>query len=181
MSGQDAPINPNGDPYQLLQIVRNPDGTITRALDIPETPPTSDPSLSISVHSKDIPINQSNNTWVRIYLPLEALDSSSHLKLPLIVYCHGGGFVLYSAASSHVHDHCVRLANELRVILASVEYSLTPEHRLPAAYDDAVEALYRIKTTEDDWLTKYADFSLFHYGHECWGKHSLPCRTTCSC
>ena len=159
MSGQNAPINPTGGPYQLLQIVRNPDGTITRALDIPETPPTSDPSLPISVLSKDIPINQSNNTWVRIYLPREGLDSSSHLKLPLVVYCHGGGFILYSAASSTVHDHCVRLANELRVIIASVEYRLAPEHRLPAAYDDAVEALYRIKTTQDDWLTKYADFS----------------------
>ena len=159
MSGQNAPINPTGGPYQLLQIVRNPDGTITRALDIPETPPTSDPSLPISVLSKDIPINQSNNTWVRIYLPREGLDSSSHLKLPLVVYCHGGGFILSSAASSTVHDHCVRLANELRVIIASVEYRLAPEHRLPAAYDDAVEALYRIKTTQDDWLTKHADFS----------------------
>ncbi|KAF3963147.1 hypothetical protein CMV_012430 [Castanea mollissima] len=159
MSGQDAPINPTGDPYQLLQIVRNPDGTITRSLNIPETPPTSDPNLPISVLSKDIPINQSNNTWVRIYLPREALDSSSQLKLPLIVYFHGGGFILYSAASSSVHDHCVSKANELRVIIASVEYRLAPEHRLPAAYDDAVEALYRIKTTQDDWLTKHADFS----------------------
>ncbi|KAM3688512.1 hypothetical protein ACJW31_10G156100 [Castanea mollissima] len=159
MSGQDAPINPTGDPYQLLQIVRNPDGTITRSLNIPETPPTSDPNLPISVLSKDIPINQSNNTWVRIYLPREALDSSSQLKLPLIVYFHGGGFILYSAASSSVHDQCVSKANELRVIIASVEYRLAPEHRLPAAYDDAVEALYRIKTTQDDWLTKHADFS----------------------
>ncbi|KAK7855141.1 carboxylesterase 1-like [Quercus suber] len=159
MSGQDAPINPTGDPYQLLQIVRNPDGTITRALDIPETPPTSDPSLPISVLSKDIPINQSNNTWVRIYLPREALDISSQPKLPLIVYYHGGGFIMSSAASSLLHDYCVNMANELRVIIASVEYRLAPEHRLPAAYDDAVEALYRIKTTQDDWLTKYADFS----------------------
>ncbi|KAL4604300.1 hypothetical protein ACB092_10G183600 [Castanea dentata] len=32
-------------------------------------------------------------------------------------------------------------------------------HRLPAAYDDAVETLHLIKTNQDEWITKYADFS----------------------
>jgi acetyl esterase/lipase len=159
MSGdQTASPNLGMDPYQRLQIVLNPDGTITRLLEIPETPPTSDPSLRIPVLSKDIPINQSNNTWVRLFLPSEALDNSP-TKLPLVVYYHGGGFIICSPASSAFHDFCVNMAIELRVIIASVEYRLAPEHRLPAAYDDAVEALHWIRTAQDDWLRKYADFS----------------------
>ncbi|XP_059451509.1 carboxylesterase 1-like [Corylus avellana] len=154
-------LNPGGtmtkDPYQRLQIVLNPDGTMTR-LKTPETPPTSDPSPGIPVLSKDIPINQSNNTWVRLFLPREAFDNSP-TKLPLVLYYHGGGFILFSAASSLFHDFCVNMATELRVIIASIEYRLAPEHRLPAAYDDAVEALHWIKTAQDDWLRKYADFS----------------------
>jgi|UniRef100_A0A2N9EMX3 acetyl esterase/lipase len=160
MSGQIAPSNPPVDPYQLLQIVLNSDGTITRLRKFPNTPATPDPNQPTPVLSKDIPLNQSNNTWVRIYLPRQALDNSStSTKLPLIVYYHGGGFVFYSAASTEFQDSCVNMTKDLHVILVSVEYRLAPEHRLPAAYDDAVEALHWIKTTQDDWLREYADLS----------------------
>jgi hypothetical protein len=74
MSGdQTASPNPSMDPNLPRQIVFNPDGTMTRLLKDRETPPTSDPSLRIPVLLKDIPINQSNNTWVRLFLPSEAL------------------------------------------------------------------------------------------------------------
>ncbi|KAE8022390.1 hypothetical protein FH972_008192 [Carpinus fangiana] len=117
---QTSSPNPTMDPYQSLQIVLNPDGTMTRLLKIPETTPTSDPSLDIPVLSKDIPINQSNNTWVRLFLPREAFDNSP-TKLPVVVNYHGGGFILFSAASSVFHDFCVNMATELRVIIASVD------------------------------------------------------------
>ncbi|KAL4604297.1 hypothetical protein ACB092_10G183300, partial [Castanea dentata] len=159
MSSQTAPSNPTVDPYQLLQIALNTDGTITRHQEIPNTPPTPDPSHSTPVLSKDISLNQSNNTWVRIFLPREVLDHNSSTKLPLIVYFHGGGFILFSAASSIFHDFCVNMAIDLHVIIVSVEYRLTPEHRLPAAYDDAMEALHWIKTTPNGWLRDYADLS----------------------
>ena len=48
---------------------------------------------------------------------------------------------------------------DLHVVIASVEYRLASEHRLPTAYDDAVEVLHGIKTTHDKWLKEYADFS----------------------
>ncbi|KAK7855178.1 carboxylesterase 1 [Quercus suber] len=51
------------------------------------------------------------------------------------------------------------MAIDLHVIIVSIEYRLAPEHRLPAAYDDAMEALHYIKTTPDDWLRDYADLS----------------------
>ncbi|CAL5404922.1 unnamed protein product [Camellia sinensis] len=79
------------------------------------------------------------------------------LNLPVIVYFHGSGFVFTSAASTINHDFCVKLAADLSAV--SVDYRLAPEHRLPAAYDDAVETLQWLKTTQERWLTQFCDFS----------------------
>lgn len=157
--------NPSVDPYHHLQIAPNPDGTITRLAEYPNSPPTCDSNLPTPVLSKDIPINQSNNTWVRLFLPRHVLDQSPSptatptTKLPLVVFFHGGGFIILSAGSTIFHDFCVNLAIDVPVVIASVEYRLAPDHRLPAAYDDAMEALHWIKTAQDDWLTDYADLS----------------------
>ncbi|KAK3040143.1 hypothetical protein RJ639_027869, partial [Escallonia herrerae] len=148
------------DPYAYIGMVRNPDGSVTRnPLRIPNTPATYDPTLPSPAFTKDIPINQSSNTWLRIFLPRETHDSPSPAKLPLVVYYHGGGFVLCSAASSMFHDFCTTAAVEIPAVIVSVEYRLAPEHRLPAAYDDCLEALHWLASSNDEWLTKYADFS----------------------
>lgn len=149
------------DPYQYLQITRNPDGTITRLAFIPTTPATPDPDSSTPVLSKDLLLNPDNNTWLRIFLPREALDkpSPSPTKFPLIVYFHGGGFILLSASSSINHDFCLKLASQLSAVVVSVEYRLAPESRLPAAHDDAVEALRWLKATEEKWVRDFADMS----------------------
>ncbi|KAF1879146.1 hypothetical protein Lal_00047818 [Lupinus albus] len=141
------------DPYKALNIILNPDGTLTRVKIPPQNPPSSDPNLPVL--SKDIPINRSKHTWSRIFLPHTQL----HHKLPLIVFYHGGGFILYSASSTYFHDFCINLANSTKSIIVSVEYRLAPEHRLPAAYDDSVEALQWIKDSKDSWLTNHADYS----------------------
>jgi acetyl esterase len=68
---------------------------------------------------------------VRIYHPLQPEVSG----VPLVVYLHGGGFVLCDLDS---HDACCRrLANGIGGIVVSVDYRLAPEHRFPAAVDDA--------------------------------------------
>ncbi|XP_028768563.1 carboxylesterase 1-like [Neltuma alba] len=146
------------DPYQFLQISLNPDGTLTRPLHDPRTSPTSDPNLPISVLTKDLTINQSN-TWLRLFLPRKALNNQPSNKFPLIIFFHGSGFILYSAASTVFHDFCSRMANDVEAVVASAEYRLAPEHRLPAAYDDAVEALHWITTSPDDWLREFVDYS----------------------
>ncbi|KAK1576714.1 hypothetical protein Q3G72_015919 [Acer saccharum] len=149
------------DPYKYLQIVANPDGSITRNENIfPRTPATPDDSSHqhIPVLSKDVFINQSNNLWARIFVPRDS--GGDHNKLPLIVYCHGGGFILCSADLNFFHDLCSNMVVQLQAVVVSVGYRLAPEHRLPAAYDDAMEALHWIKTnTQDVWLQKYVDFS----------------------
>jgi len=56
----------------------------------------------------------------------------------LLVYFHGGGWVL---CGLDTHDEpCRVLAREARVRVLSVDYRLAPEHRFPAAADDALAA-----------------------------------------
>ncbi|KAH9647369.1 putative carboxylesterase 120 [Citrus sinensis] len=138
----------------------NSDGTMIRNHSLyPNTAATPDPNDDTIALSKDVPVNQSNNTWVRIFLPRQALDSSTDTKFPLVVYTHGGGLLLLSAATKIYHDLCSEIAARVPAIIVSVDYRLAPEHRLPAAYDDAVEVLQWVKTTQEHWLRQYADFS----------------------
>jgi acetyl esterase len=71
---------------------------------------------------------------LRIYTPLRR-DGDA---LPLLVYCHGGGWLFGSIASV---DRAMRiLAHEAQAVVVSVEYRLAPEHPYPAAHDDAEDA-----------------------------------------
>jgi acetyl esterase/lipase len=55
-----------------------------------------------------------------------------------VVFCHGGGFVLCDIES---HDgFCRELAKECSAVVVSVGYRLAPEHRAPAAAEDAFAA-----------------------------------------
>ncbi|KAI9076340.1 hypothetical protein K1719_041703 [Acacia pycnantha] len=99
------------DPYQHLQITTNPDGSINRLVSLPTTASSPNADTSSPVLSKDLPLNPNNATFLRLYLPHKAITSSSSFqKLPLIVYFHGGGFVLLSASSSMNHDFCSEMA-----------------------------------------------------------------------
>lgn len=59
--------------------------------------------------------------------------------LPALLYLHGGGFTIGSIAT---HDAlCRQLAHRAGCAVLSLEYRLAPEHRFPAAQDDAWDAL----------------------------------------
>ena len=65
---------------------------------------------------------------VRIYRP------PSEVPLPVVVYFHGGGWVIGDIAS---HDaSCHRLAVGVPAVVVSVDYRRAPEHPFPAAVDD---------------------------------------------
>jgi acetyl esterase len=69
----------------------------------------------------------------RLYTPNGLADGS-----PLLVYYHGGGWVIGSLNS---HDNTCRfLAERAGVRVLSVGYRLAPEHPFPAAVDDAIAA-----------------------------------------
>ncbi len=59
-------------------------------------------------------------------------------RLPLLVFLHGGGFVLGDLDS---HDAVCRVfCRHAGILVLSVGYRLAPEHRFPAAVDDALAA-----------------------------------------
>ena len=67
----------------------------------------------------------------------------------LIVFLHGGGFVLGSRAS---HDSAVRaLALASGADVLSVDYRMAPEHQFPAAVDDAVAAFRYAVEKAPEW------------------------------
>lgn len=69
----------------------------------------------------------------RLYVPMGAPR-----KGPLLLFFHGGGFVL---CDLDTHDAlCARLAEAAGVRVLSCEYRLAPEHPFPAQLEDAVAA-----------------------------------------
>ena len=73
---------------------------------------------------------------LRIYWPKDASVGST--GLPLILYVHGGGWVI---ANLDVYDASPRaLANVAGAIVVSTHYRQGPEHRFPAAHEDTLAA-----------------------------------------
>ncbi len=59
--------------------------------------------------------------------------------LPVLLYLHGGGFVV---GSPDTHDAlCRRLAHLAHCAVVSLHYRLAPEHRFPTAFEDSWDAL----------------------------------------
>jgi acetyl esterase len=73
---------------------------------------------------------------LRLYRPKGAAPAT---LLPALVYYHGGGWVIGDLDSHDVL--CRQLSNASGAAVVSVDYRLAPEHRFPAAVDDADAAL----------------------------------------
>lgn len=96
--------------------------------------PLAGPPEPVSkVENRQIP-GPAGNISVRIYTP----KGSGKESLPVLVYFHGGGFAI---GDLDTHDAPLRaLANRAGCLIVSVNYRLAPEHRFPAAPDDAYAA-----------------------------------------
>lgn len=71
---------------------------------------------------------------IRLYWP-----PGDDARLPVLVFFHGGGFVLGDLDS---HDSlCRSLCLGAHCLVVSVDYRLAPEHRYPAAVEDAIAAV----------------------------------------
>lgn len=106
--------------------------TARAMLDAVERPPAPDVALR-AVEDRKVDVAGATPVPVRVYWP----DRDG--PLPAIVFFHGGGFVLSSVDG---HDAFARkLAAGTDAIVVSVDYRLAPEHRYPAAVEDAMTAV----------------------------------------
>ena len=88
-----------------------------------------------AVTTRDIPYGSDPMQFARVYRPAAAAQGG---KLPLVVYYHGGGWVI---ADVNVYDATPRLmAKQLNAIVVSVEYRHAPEAKFPAQHEDAASA-----------------------------------------
>lgn len=90
------------------------------------------PEGVLSVHDEWLRVS-GGVVRVRIYQPQGQTG-----PLPVIVFYHGGGFVLGSLLS---HDgECRAIALGVNALVIAVDYRLAPEHPFPTAIDDGVAA-----------------------------------------
>jgi acetyl esterase len=89
-------------------------------------------------HEEDVLIDPAGPLSVRIFKP-------SHSTLGVILVFHGGGWVLGNVdAVTPMGRHLAQLAG---MTVVAVEYRKAPEHRYPAAFEDAVKAV--------DWAAEH--------------------------
>ena len=114
----------NGTPAEARELYLK-----ARAVSNPEPPELAEVKpLSIPAPDGTIP--------ARIYTP-KALRKTNG-EAPCLVFYHGGGWVIGNLDSHDVV--CRKLAHEGELIVISVDYRLAPEHKFPAAVDDAIAA-----------------------------------------
>jgi acetyl esterase len=100
-----------------------------RAVTNPEPPELK------SVQPLAIP-SPSGSIPARVYTPMKLRQANG--LAPCLVFFHGGGWVIGDLDSHDVV--CRKLADEGQLIVISVDYRLAPEHKFPAAIDDAIAA-----------------------------------------
>jgi acetyl esterase len=104
--------------YRQARFVTNPEPPLLKSVE----------PLTIPAPHGSIP--------ARRYTP-KTLRQSNGLA-PCLIFFHGGGWVI---GDLDTHDVvCRKLADEGQLIVISVDYRLAPEHKFPAAVDDALEA-----------------------------------------
>jgi acetyl esterase len=100
-----------------------------------ETRPASTPPAPQIGAVRDVLAEGAQAIPVRVYRPAGVADSR---RLPVLVYFHGGGWVI---GDLETHDVlCRQLTAEAGVSVIAVDYRLAPEHKFPAAVDDAWSA-----------------------------------------
>ncbi len=82
-------------------------------------------------------------------IPCRLYRPSAARLLPALIYFHGGGWVL---GNLDTHDRIMRLlAQKSGALVLGVDYRLAPEHKFPAAHDDALAALRHVARQGREW------------------------------
>jgi len=174
MSGDTAPRVV--DDYRgVIQLFS--DGTVVRSDPAVLRPPDERfPDVPGVEWDEDVVYDAAHGLSLRLYRPAaaaagDAAKEEKKKKLPVLMYFHSGGFCLGTFSQPNFHSGCLRLASELPAVVVSADYRLGPEHRLPAAIDDAAAALSWLRDQHATavgvagahhhhrWLAESADFT----------------------
>ncbi len=103
-----------------------------RAAVLADVPNMDPPEAVVRIEDRAMP-GPNGQIPLRVYVP------AGSGPFPVLIYYHGGGWVLCDAS---VYDSvCTRLANGAHCLVVSAGYRLAPEHKYPAATEDAYAAL----------------------------------------
>lgn len=101
------------------------------------------PEAGVTVKDMKYP-SANGELGARVYTP-DGADGA----LPVIVFFHGGGWVI---AGLDAYDATPRaLAIQAKALVVSVDYSYAPEHKFPAAHDDAIAAYKWVLANAASW------------------------------
>jgi acetyl esterase len=104
---------------------------VTARKDLAELAATAPAPDTAGMEVEDRTVPADPDVPVRIYRP--------HLAQGAVVWLHGGGFVMGDLDTEH--PWAARLAAASGAVVISVGYRVAPEHRFPAALDDAYAVL----------------------------------------
>lgn len=121
------------DPKAAREAVATMIATMNQAVDV----------SSLMVADRKIPGPEgAPQVPIRIYTP----RIPANFPLPALLQIHGGGFVVGSIDTEHALS--AMLAQQLEIVVVSVDYRLAPENPFPAGLEDCYAAL--------QWLRNHA-------------------------
>ncbi len=113
---EDSSIDDLRASYEARYIARGPDYEEVNSV------------AGLTIYANDVAIP------ARLYKPMSCARSDA-----LVIYFHGGGYVL---GNIDAYDHQSRaMANKIEVNVLAIDYRLAPEHKFPAAAEDAIAAV----------------------------------------
>ena len=96
-----------------------------------------DPGVNVGMREERVPVGGAS-ILVRVYSPPSAAVGPS---LPIVVWIHGGGWVLGSVDSLDTDAMCRYLSATAACVVVSVGYRLSPESKFPIPVEDCYVAL----------------------------------------
>jgi acetyl esterase len=139
---------PNADMSKVLNELQNKKGKPIENLTAKEARKQPTPTDAVKALMKSQNIKADKTGFAKIDdIKIDGADGKLSARvyqpegdtvMPLIVYFHGGGWVI---ADKDVYDASARaIAKQAKAIVLSVDYREAPEHKFPAAHEDAFAA-----------------------------------------
>ncbi|KAH9626753.1 hypothetical protein KSS87_022067 [Heliosperma pusillum] len=94
-----------------------------------------------NVKWEDCIFDDIHQLYLRVYRPCNTSKNIFSDKMRILYFIHGGGFCLGSRTWPNCHNYCLRLSSQLQAVVIAPDYRLAPEHRLPAAIEDGLNAV----------------------------------------